>query len=222
MVRLTITIEEVVGRINNPVNSDHEGHYFIHISSYPNEEPLFYDGAWRYLNRPAGSAQDLAGVRIYRNALTSKWRYLKRHTQDYFCTTLMTLVEARAERIRILQDLLWFANTKLQLDTTVNVLLTKALTYGIDVPALLTRGAPASAEESDDEEEEDEEETDAEIDNLAHDTVDEEVEGKGLTAEELEILTDDLHTARVADWEDGGERADFGFPESASDGVDYP
>ena len=134
MPRPDITFAHAVDRINAHAfaggahsndGDERPQHYFLHVSSYPNQSPGFYAGVWRYLNRPENMpvGTDLA----YKHVGNKNWLYVVKHTQDYFSNAPMTRAEAQAECVDIHAHLTWFAE-KLQLpQAKVNVLMSQAV-----------------------------------------------------------------------------------------------
>ena len=142
MPRPHITFNDAVNRITHYASAGGEHandgderpqHYFVHVSSYPNQSPAFYAGVWRYLNRPENTlvGTDLA----YKHIRNDKWLYVVKHTQDYFSKVPMTRAEAQAECSDIHAHLMWFAQVKLELNgedskppkARVNVIMSQAV-----------------------------------------------------------------------------------------------
>lgn len=122
-------------------NANPKNYYFLHVSSYPNENVAFYRCIWKYLNRPNGTTPGTALQFRSVKEKDIKWKYIHDQTQDYFCTKPLTKQEASDERKRIKGELAALAK-RLNIDETtggkkgvddfrINVLVTEAVEYDV-------------------------------------------------------------------------------------------
>ena len=121
---ITITPAAVAEQVKKG-RADDEDYYFMHVSSYPNTNRVFYTSVWSVLNDSNSKGP---------------WKYITDQTQDYFCVNPMTEAQAAEERMKIkkrfglmVQHL--FAKDVVDktgfLPCKVNILLTKAFSYDI-------------------------------------------------------------------------------------------